>query len=66
MRYIISFIWAFMLTQMVNFVLNSLGGGSPYLFWSGVVLAVIVTATIAILDVMLKHPDENSEAQHNH
>lgn len=66
MRYVISFIWAFMLTQMVNFVLNSLGGGTPYLFWSGIALAVIVTATVAVLDIMLKQPDEESEVQHNH
>ncbi len=36
MKYIISFIWALMLTQMVNFVLNSLGGGGPLNIWSGV------------------------------
>ncbi|WP_342388655.1 YjzD family protein [Salinicoccus bachuensis] len=65
MKYIISFIWALMLTQMVNFVLNSLGGGGPLNIWSGVLLAVLVTLTIIVLDFMLK-PDETNEAQHNH
>ncbi|MCC4722462.1 YjzD family protein [Salinicoccus sp. RF5] len=65
MKYIISFIWALMLTQMVNFVLNSLGGGGPLNIWSGVLLAVLVTLTIIVLDFMLK-PDKTNEAQHNH
>lgn len=65
MKYIISFIWALMLTQMVNFVLNSLGGGGPLNIWSGVLLAVLVTVTIIVLDSMLK-PDRTSDAQHNH
>ncbi|WP_031547775.1 DUF2929 family protein [Salinicoccus luteus] len=65
MKYIISFIWALMLTQMVNFVLNSLGGGGPLNIWSGVLLAALVTLTIIVLDFMLK-PDETNEAQHNH
>jgi hypothetical protein len=54
-----------MLTQMVNFVLNSLGGGGPLNIWSGVLLAVLVTVTIIVLDFMLK-PDKTNEAQHNH
>ncbi|MCG1010045.1 YjzD family protein [Salinicoccus sp. ID82-1] len=65
MRYIISFIWALMLTQMVNFVLNSLGGGGPYNVWSGVLLAVLITLTLVILDLILK-PEDTNEAQHNH
>ncbi|MFC4986064.1 DUF2929 family protein [Salinicoccus siamensis] len=58
MKYLISFIWALMLTQMVNFVINSLGGGGPLNVWSGVLLAVIVTLTIFVLDAMLK-PEDN-------
>ena len=27
MKYLVTFIWALILTQMVNFVLNSLNGG---------------------------------------
>lgn len=65
MRYIITFIWALMLTQMVNFVLNSLGGGGPYNVWSGVLLAVLITLAIVILDFILK-PEDTEEVQHNH
>ncbi|WP_371814490.1 DUF2929 family protein [Jeotgalicoccus sp. WY2] len=36
MRYLVTFLWAFMLTQMVNFILNSLAGGGPLNFWIGV------------------------------
>ncbi|GAA3732389.1 DUF2929 family protein [Salinicoccus jeotgali] len=65
MKYLISFIWALMLTQMVNFVINSLGGGGPLNVWSGLLLAVIVTLTIFVLDFMLK-PEDTDEVQHNH
>ncbi|GAB3063101.1 YjzD family protein [Salinicoccus sesuvii] len=65
MRYLISFIWALMLTQMVNFVLNSLGGGGPYNVWSGVLLAVLITLALVILDLIMK-PEDNEEVQHNH
>ncbi|MGO1923879.1 MAG: DUF2929 family protein [Jeotgalicoccus sp.] len=54
MRYLVTFLWAFMLTQMVNFILNSLAGGGPISFWIGVVLAVIITLSIFILDGLNK------------
>ncbi len=54
MRYLVTFLWAFMLTQMVNFILNSLAGGGPLNFWIGVVLAVLITLTILVLDGLNK------------
>lgn len=54
MKYIVTFVWALMLTQMVNFILNSLNGGGPLNVWSGVLLAVLLTVTVIILDAMLK------------
>ncbi|CAM4348498.1 YjzD family protein [Jeotgalicoccus halotolerans] len=54
MRYLVTFLWAFMLTQMVNFILNSLAGGGPLNFWIGVVLAVVITLTILVLDGLNK------------
>lgn len=62
MRYLVTFIWALMLTQMVNFILNSLAGGGPLNFWIGVILAVLITLTVFILDAITKSSAEpNSE-----
>lgn len=58
MKYIVTFIWALMLTQMVNFILNSLQGGGEFYFGLGIILAVLVTLTMFILDIMLKDPDQ--------
>lgn len=64
MRYLITFVWAFMLAQMVNFILNSLAGGGPLSFGIGVVLAVFITLAVFILDMMTKSSAEpNSEEQ---
>lgn len=65
MRYLVTFLWAFMLTQMVNFILNSLAGGGPLNFWIGVVLAVIITLSIFILDGLTKmSADPNAGDEH--
>ncbi|CAD2072902.1 MAG TPA: YjzD family protein [Jeotgalicoccus sp.] len=58
MRYIATFFWAFLLTQMVNFILNSLNGGGQLYVGIGVLLAVLISLTVFILDIMLK-PDKN-------
>lgn len=58
MRYIVTFFWAFLLTQMINFILNSLSGGGPLYVSIGILLAVLITLTVFILDLMLK-PDKN-------
>lgn len=54
MRYLVTFVWAFMLAQMVNFILNSLAGGGPLSFGIGVILAVFITLAIFILDGLTK------------
>lgn len=62
MRYIVTFFWAFLLTQMVNFILNSLAGGGPLNVYSGILLAVIISLTVFILDVIMK---DDSKAVHD-
>ncbi|PNH24093.1 DUF2929 domain-containing protein [Staphylococcus haemolyticus] len=57
MKYLVTFIWAVILLQMVNFVLNSLNGGGTLNFITPIVLAVILTIVIAILTAMIK-PDD--------
>lgn len=61
MKYLITFFWALLLTQMINFVIGSLGGGAPYSFWTGVLLAVLLTGTIITLDFMIKPQDSSQE-----
>lgn len=58
MRYIVTFFWAFLLTQMINFILNSLEGGGPLNVYSGVLLAVIISLTVFILDFIMKDDDK--------
>ncbi|QLK85632.1 DUF2929 family protein [Staphylococcus sp. 17KM0847] len=51
MKYIITFIWAVLLFEMVNFVLNSLGGGGPLNLVAPIGLAVFVFIIIFIIDI---------------
>ncbi|MDT3993726.1 DUF2929 family protein, partial [Mammaliicoccus fleurettii] len=47
MHYILTLIWAFVLSQMINFVLHSLGGSTESLnFVSPTVYAVVFTVII--------------------
>lgn len=65
MRYIITFFWAFLLTQMVNFILNSLAGGGPLNFWIGIILAVIITLAVFILDILTKMSADTHSSNEN-
>ncbi|CAM3311507.1 YjzD family protein [Nosocomiicoccus ampullae] len=58
MRFIVTFVWAFLLTQMINFILNSLSGGGPLYPMIGVLFAVLITAVVFFLDMVMK-PDPN-------
>ena len=55
MKYLVTFIWALILTQMVNFVLNSLNGGGSLDVIKPIIIAIIIT--IAILGAMIKPND---------
>ncbi|PNZ30717.1 Protein of uncharacterised function (DUF2929) [Staphylococcus petrasii] len=57
MKHLITFIWALILMQMVNFVLNSLNGGGSLNFIAPVIIAVFITIMIAILGAMIKPND---------
>lgn len=54
MKYLMTFFWAFVLLQMVNFVLNSLNGeGNSLNVVSPIIMAVIFTITTAILGAII-------------
>ncbi|ATH63037.1 YjzD family protein [Staphylococcus pasteuri] len=61
MKYLMTFFWAFVLLQMVNFVLNSLNGeGNSLNVVSPIIMAVIFTITTAILGAIIS-PKNKSE-----
>ncbi|MEB7434112.1 YjzD family protein [Staphylococcus pasteuri] len=61
MKYLMTFFWAFVLLQMVNFVLNSLNGeGNSLNVVSPIIMAVIFTMTTAILGAIIS-PKNKSE-----
>lgn len=57
MKYLVTFIWALILTQMVNFVLNSLNGGGSLDVIKPIIIAIIITIAITILGAMIKPND---------
>ncbi|QJF24635.1 YjzD family protein [Mammaliicoccus vitulinus] len=67
MHYILTFIWAFLLSQMINFVLHSLGGSTEALnFVSPTVYAIIFTVVIILLDILVgKSSSDKQKAQHS-
>ncbi len=50
MKYFITLIWAILLLEMVNFVLNSLNGGGPINLITPIFLAVVMVIVISLLD----------------
>ncbi|AVQ34508.1 DUF2929 domain-containing protein [Staphylococcus muscae] len=64
MKYIITFIWAVVLFEMVNFVLNSLGGGGPLNVVTPIALAAFVFVIILILDTVGSTPTNQVTDSH--
>lgn len=65
MRYLVTFFWAFLLMQMVNFILNSLAGGGPLNFWTGILLAVFISFAVFVMDALTNiSKDPNAGDQH--
>lgn len=62
MQYIMTFVWAFILVQMVNFVLMSLGGGQdlnlPFASIMGVIVGVLA---IVIANIIPNEPIPHHE-----
>lgn len=64
MQYIMTFVWAFILVQMVNFVLMSLGGGNDL----NLPFATIISVIFGILAMIIAHlvPNEPIPAHEEH
>ncbi|MEE1106674.1 DUF2929 family protein [Macrococcoides canis] len=61
MNYIFTFVWAFILVQMINFVLMSLGGGQDLNLPFASVMGVIV----GILAIIIAHIIPNEPVPHH-
>ncbi len=59
MRYFWTLFWAFLLTQMLTYVVSSMIG-TAYNFETGVLLGIAVTVFVAILSVVI--PNEPNES----
>ena len=64
MKYIITFVWAVLLFEMVNFVLNSLQGGGPLNLVTPIALAAILFVVILILDTVGSSTTHQSSESH--
>ncbi|SUL68358.1 Protein of uncharacterised function (DUF2929) [Staphylococcus aureus] len=56
MKHLVTFFWALLLMQMVNFVLNSLVGGDSLNVVNPIIMAVLFTIFTAIFAAVIKPP----------
>ncbi|EKF8407450.1 YjzD family protein [Staphylococcus pseudintermedius] len=61
MKYFITLIWAILLVEMINFVLNGLSGGGPLNVVTPLFVAVIMVIALALLDVATTPPKQSQE-----
>ncbi|WP_086428963.1 DUF2929 family protein [Staphylococcus cornubiensis] len=61
MKYFITLIWAILLVEMINFVLNSLNGGGPLNVVAPLFVAVIMVIALALLDVATTPPKQSQD-----
>ncbi|HDP4576663.1 DUF2929 family protein, partial [Staphylococcus aureus] len=54
MKHLVTFFWALLLMQMVNFVLNSLVGGDSLNVVNPIIMAVLFTIFTAIFAAVIK------------
>ncbi|MGN7387070.1 DUF2929 family protein [Sporosarcina sp. SAFN-015] len=56
MKYIITFVWSFLLVTMLNYVAGSIAGIASFDFMGGVIASVILS--VIVLGVTAVIPDE--------
>lgn len=61
MQYIITFVWAFILVHMINFVLMSLGGGDDLNLAMANVMAVVFAILVLIITAVMPNDPVNQE-----
>ncbi|WP_071618169.1 YjzD family protein [Rossellomorea aquimaris] len=61
MRFFWTFFWAFLLTQMLNYVVSSMNGLSFH-FMTGLVLSVVITVLLFVMTLII--PNDPVEDHH--
>jgi DMSO/TMAO reductase YedYZ heme-binding membrane subunit len=64
MKYLAVLVWAIVLLEMVNFVLNSLEGGGALNFVTPIIIAVIFTILIMLFDLIIKPKNNQTKNEH--
>lgn len=64
MKYLAVLIWAILLLQMTNFVLNSLAGGGTLNLIAPIVGAVVFTILVVLFDMVIKSSKHDTNEQH--
>ncbi|MGP7817969.1 YjzD family protein [Niallia sp. 01092] len=63
MRLIVTFFWAFLLSQMLTYVISSMSG-IPFNFNTGVILSVIFTVLVSLLASIFPNDDAHEKGVH--
>lgn len=64
MKYLAVLVWAIVLLEMVNFVLNSLEGGGTLNFVTPIIIAVVFTIFIVLFDLVIKPNKNQTNKEH--
>ncbi|GGA98944.1 DUF2929 family protein [Macrococcus hajekii] len=64
MQYIMTFVWAFILVHMINFVLMSLGGGQDLNLVTASIMSVVFAVLALIITALI--PDDPIPTHHHH
>ena len=64
MRYIVTFIWSFLLVSMLNYVVSSVLG-APFDFKTGAILSVVFSILVFIIGAILPNDPVPEAADHH-
>jgi tryptophan-rich sensory protein len=56
MKYVITFLWSFLLVTMLNYVAGSIAGVASFDFMGGVIAAVVLAVVVLAITAII--PDE--------
>ncbi|PKG25522.1 YjzD family protein [Niallia nealsonii] len=63
MRYLFTFIWSFLLAQMLTYVVSSMNGNS-FSLGTGFILSIIFTVLVFVLGAIIPNEPNHKESAH--
>ncbi|GKU81775.1 YjzD family protein [Niallia sp. NCCP-28] len=63
MRYLFTFIWSFLLAQMLTYVVSSMNGSS-FSLSTGFILSIIFTVLVFVLGAIIPNEPNREESAH--